>query len=628
MLTRYRGVDVTPHTFNSLLNTIATQRSITNVSCSKTEFEDRIRSIILTFNPSMRKTCHSMTTEYLLINTLKINEQKQVTHNYNYNTWNKQRADNNDNDNSRHSIKDNFYYSDDDDDSDGGGGGGGETQKIINSCLREMSDFEWTYDRFVQVLKKLDITKSYTKKLKNYKHYIEHIKKKPPETQYIFTNTDTNKSIFKELKKVLGVKKLNQSNCETLFKELKQLFDKNSIEEYVLVLRENTAASQNYTKQIDKLKNECEKLKDTINMNVTELAKLAADLGDRDHELESLNAKHNNLYDKFTQMDNENNILITNIAKYKEMMEERNQELVRCTENAKMYELKCYELTDNIENQKRLLLLGEQSQKNYNELVNNRDLLYEQLKENEKFVKQYTIEVEQLRDQLSIKNCQIEKMNLEIQSCHSRVIDKETENTNTINTITQLRNYIKQLEDANKCLTEQQDKIYKESCETIESEVKTKAEIKKLAHKTEELTKELKDVQQKHKDIVDELTKDFEQTIKDKDEFHKKQLATLMKDLSSMSQASSSATDTNTVTTIDNKNSIDTGIDTTSNNKNSTATSTITTTTSTTKMGTTTATVVAAKRKNNFTDKDVSKKVRKSAHILPIRNSSFFSSKK
>nr|QNN89506.1 desmoplakin [Pieris brassicae granulovirus] len=54
ILTRYKGVDVTPHTFNNLIKTITNQRSVSNTSASKTNFEDKIREIILAFNPNLK----------------------------------------------------------------------------------------------------------------------------------------------------------------------------------------------------------------------------------------------------------------------------------------------------------------------------------------------------------------------------------------------------------------------------------------------------------------------------------------------------------------------------------------------------------------------------------------------
>ncbi|AAG27392.1 PxORF94 peptide [Plutella xylostella granulovirus] len=77
MITRYRGVDITPHTVNNLIKTIASHGS-------KPYGNDaHLQDIIFAYDPSLKKLSHLSITN-LLILALKNNNVKETTYNYNY----------------------------------------------------------------------------------------------------------------------------------------------------------------------------------------------------------------------------------------------------------------------------------------------------------------------------------------------------------------------------------------------------------------------------------------------------------------------------------------------------------------------------------------------------------------
>ena len=80
MLTRYKGVDVNPHTVHNLIRTIATRQSNTN------DNDQALRSIIFSFRPDLSKS--ALSTDLLLIRVLKDCNKKEVTYNYKYETNN------------------------------------------------------------------------------------------------------------------------------------------------------------------------------------------------------------------------------------------------------------------------------------------------------------------------------------------------------------------------------------------------------------------------------------------------------------------------------------------------------------------------------------------------------------
>ncbi|AOW41467.1 desmoplakin [Trichoplusia ni granulovirus LBIV-12] len=80
MLTRYKGVDVNPHTVHNLIRTIVTKQSNTN------DNDHALRSIIFSFRPDLSNS--SLSTVNLLIRVLKDCNKKEVTYNYRYETNN------------------------------------------------------------------------------------------------------------------------------------------------------------------------------------------------------------------------------------------------------------------------------------------------------------------------------------------------------------------------------------------------------------------------------------------------------------------------------------------------------------------------------------------------------------
>ncbi|AKR17458.1 desmoplakin [Mocis latipes granulovirus] len=76
MLTRYKGVDVNPHTVHNLIRTIVSKQANTN------DNDYALRSIIFSFRPDLINT--SLTTDNLLITALKDCRKKEVTYNYKY----------------------------------------------------------------------------------------------------------------------------------------------------------------------------------------------------------------------------------------------------------------------------------------------------------------------------------------------------------------------------------------------------------------------------------------------------------------------------------------------------------------------------------------------------------------
>ncbi|ABY47826.1 desmoplakin [Helicoverpa armigera granulovirus] len=80
MLTRYKGVDVNPHTVHNLIRTIVNKQSSTN------DNDNVLRSIIFSFRPDLSKSL--LSTDNLLIRILKDCNKKEITYNYKYETNN------------------------------------------------------------------------------------------------------------------------------------------------------------------------------------------------------------------------------------------------------------------------------------------------------------------------------------------------------------------------------------------------------------------------------------------------------------------------------------------------------------------------------------------------------------
>ncbi|AEB00384.1 desmoplakin [Clostera anachoreta granulovirus] len=406
ILTRYRGVDVTPHTFNNLIKTIASQRSISNTSQNKTKFEERIREIILAFNPSLKNSSRDMTTEYLLINSLKFNDKKEVTHTYNYNTWGNDRC-----------VDDNGERDQDDDDDN-------DFKTKVVEVFSEMAHSEWDEVRLFDLVRFVSgkqcakkVKRAYERRVRN-----ERADARTKKNQLVSSRDDTDDdTLTSTLKNILGIKKLDVEGCCSLVGAMKRFIDRwveeqsmDTLEKYVYALRqvdeklrgvESTRAQMvaTHEQEMSKLVNElrdvqgvviahancgqelnrvmtnCEgltkrveavtKLNDdlntTITHNVIEMAKLCADVGEGEATIEELNECVNRnsremaeLRDRIAEMsvelthatsgcaqlDEQNTLLLSEKSKLESRVVELEAELRRVLDSARVGEARCYEL--------------------------------------------------------------------------------------------------------------------------------------------------------------------------------------------------------------------------------------------------------------------------------------------
>lgn len=401
ILTRYKGVDVTPHTFNNLIKTITNHRSISNTSSSKNDFEEKIRDIILAFNPSLKKNSADMTTEHLLISSLKVGDKKEVTHNYNYNKWG---------DNARCGVEDN--YNDDDDDDDDVG----RYHENVMKKMRVLSREEWDGETFLDLLRAVagERHKQYVKKIKRrYKAYVEGLKGGGRKRLVSDSDESNDKQLFGALRKQLQIKHFDWDKCGLLLRSVKEFIETNhggcgdTVEKYLYGLRciglklvelreevkgggeriaelqselaQSGGADTQLTKKngelvqknqalqnrVELLLENCEKLDTTINYNAIELAKLAAAIGDKDHMLENLGehnksllAENATLSDrintveqayqaanlKWTQVDEDNTQLLMRASQLESRIKELEDELSIERENSRVQQQTCNEL--------------------------------------------------------------------------------------------------------------------------------------------------------------------------------------------------------------------------------------------------------------------------------------------
>ncbi|AQQ80385.1 desmoplakin [Betabaculovirus altermyunipunctae] len=96
MLTRYKGVDVNPHTVHNLIRTIVSSKQ-----CQANDNDPHLRSIILSFRPDLADS--ALSTDRLLITALKDCQKKDVTYNYKYETTTTNNNNNN-NDPEEHHV--------------------------------------------------------------------------------------------------------------------------------------------------------------------------------------------------------------------------------------------------------------------------------------------------------------------------------------------------------------------------------------------------------------------------------------------------------------------------------------------------------------------------------------------
>ncbi|ACZ63580.1 desmoplakin [Pieris rapae granulovirus Wuhan] len=619
ILTRYKGVDVTPHTFNNLIKTITNQRSVSNTSASKTNFEDKIREIILAFNPNLKKSSADMTTEYLLINCLKVNEKKEVTHTYNYNTWGDKKYN-----------ADGDEEEEDDEDRD-------EFYNDLIDKLNIMSTSEWNDDIFMDFVKTVggQKGKQYVKKIKKkYTKYIENLKHKKNnsncETEIKNSIENNKEDVIANFKILLGVKKLDKEKCCSLLNSVKQFVNKwtelddndsyDTIEKYIYGIRTvNQTLKNNDVEKNDKivslqtkitsLQTEIDNLKsnldscankedelnqfrlntdalkkhienltkqnkknlETINYNVIEIAKLGAEVGERDalieemqskhkitlqklndirNEIETLNFSYNEITEKWNKLDEENSQLITDKSKLLSRINELEEELKRVTENAIKNEKNCYDLLnkkdkdydDKNREQQNIVQLCENLKIENQTLLNDKHLLIKQLEETNKFNEElktrYLIEAKQSQDQLLLIEQKITDKEYELAACKGRCVDKEKHYMQNLeeylNVISKLKNDNETLNAEKKMLTKENSQIkndnnnlknfYDEGCEAINKESKLQSEYKKLQMYVETLKNDFAKEKTDYKNQIETIKEELDEIIIKKEIDIKKKL--------------------------------------------------------------------------------------------------------
>ncbi|AKN80751.1 desmoplakin [Diatraea saccharalis granulovirus] len=510
MLTRYRGVDVTPHTFNNLVKTVASNKNNNNSSSSRTKFEERMRDIILSFNPALKKTSDNMSTEYLLISSLKFNDKKEVVHTYNYNNWD-QRVE-------KMEIDERVEEDEEEEDE-------------IKEKLEEMSRYEWENERLFDLLNL--VGKRYVKKIK--KRYKEHLNKK--QTDENKKQTDENNTLV-GFKTLLGVKKLTYENCSALLNAIKRLIDIRSenvdtVEMYTDEIKNISKQLNEYEKNNRDLQNEISKIKNTgieqekeVDMlkkqlltiktryedskrenedlikTVTEtsmnLAKMGADIGQKDELLEQL--KHNNeeLLMKYSNLDSVYEDTKLNLHQLDgdmtEMMRQQNIHINTIDELKKVNTI----LDQNIQSYERNLVESTNENKNLKETIS---CISEQLKcvtieklSLEKELKETIIEKDALISECNdmterkiITNNLVDQKETELKLCKARLCDKENELKILENDLEECkRNNDKDkkthtlLLKKNETAEEELNKLHEEMSTLIEENCKLQTEYKKL----------------------------------------------------------------------------------------------------------------------------------------------------
>ncbi|AGQ20356.1 desmoplakin [Clostera anastomosis granulovirus A] len=579
ILTRYRGVDVTPHTFNNLMKTIASQRSISNTSQNKTKFEERIREIILAFNPSLKNSSRDMTTEYLLINSLKLNDKKQITHTYNYNTWGKDTR-----------VDDNSERDQDDDDDDD------DFKTKVVEAFSEMAHSEWDEVRLFDLVRSVSgkqcakkVKRAYERRVRN-----ERADACPKKSRLVSSRDDAdNGTLTSTLKNILGIKKLDVEGCCSLVGAMKRFIDRwieeqsmDTIEKYVYALRqvdeklrsvEGVRAQMVATHEQDmsKLVNELRELQDvviahancdrelnrvvtncegltkrveavtklnddlntTITHNVIEMAKLCADVGEKEVTIEELSecvnrnsremsdlrnkvaemdAKSTHVISECTQLDEQNTLLLSENSKLESRVVELEAELRRVLDSARVGEARCYELLngrdkDDEERQRVIDLtskLCSDLRKENEVLLQDKHAMTRQLEEVKEFNKnlkqRMDVDARQNQDQHDMLEQKLVHSERELSACRGRLADREQEYniklhdhvqqiTRLTSDVEELKQTKRRLETDNAVLSKDNENlklIYEEGCDAIEREADVRAENKRLKARVDDMLNE------------------------------------------------------------------------------------------------------------------------------------------
>lgn len=525
-------MDVTPHTFNNLIKTIANHRSVSNASRSKTEFEERIREIILAFNPNLKKSCPDMSTEYLLISCLKVGDKKEVTHNYNYNTWG--------------GVTEGEAVDDKDD---------------VAEKLRELGTGEWDSEKLFDLLASVRGGRQYAKNVrKSYQKYVTSLNER-------VGTTDVSLPV---LKGVLGVKKLDADGCTTLFNCIRQLLDRwcdsdasnNTVEGVVYGLRSVFEKLKSFSHQLDEketviknleeqladatyersdidarmcrlaneskalneriaeLNEQCERHLRTIDANAIDLAMLGADVGHKDDEIEHLRTMCDELKRDMElaesarrDFDVENTNLLCKVSRLTSEVNELKNELEMEKNKIQMYENQCRELVEKIkkydddrhDGQQQLAALTQQT----NSLISDKHQLTIEIDQARESINQWTLNASRLKEQLDIMKSQCARKEQELAVCAARLVDTENNRKDTQNHLTsKLTEYLamntelnRQLEqcksDVRKKENELQD-LYNDDCVVIEEKSKLLVEVNKLKMRLEEVEKKAELEREQH----------------------------------------------------------------------------------------------------------------------------------
>ncbi|AAP85732.1 desmoplakin [Adoxophyes orana granulovirus] len=487
ILTRYRGVDVTPQTFHNLIQTITTKSPSLVSGSSKTDFEKRIREIILAFNPTI-KDCYNKSTEYLLINTLKINNNKQIVHTYNYKTWQNMSR-----------TTDSDSNSDDNDDDNN-----------IKETLNTLANKAWSDDVLIHLFKCLDkktykkIKKRYYKHIQNCNNYNNVIKDAfalSNDEEYDYAN------FLGYIRNFIDKFGIHTERCETIEDYKKKFL---TIDNKITTLQQENITYRQQIQEFESVENalksryqalatRCDQYQQTISYNVTELARMGAEIGKRDEILEKLNLKHDTLTKQLYSFQSE-------CDDYKKTMEKLSTACEQCklnTSQSEQYQLRIEELlNDKLTLNTRL----NDSQNAINELQNRLALTESQ----------YTT----YKDMTQKTNLRLQHEN---EACLARLKDlnsdfenKKAELNNTIvkcNTLEGLCvSYKKEIEQV-KLENDQLKTTYDETCDTIKEKNEITSKYKTSLLRIDDLEKTICKQANAHCDQIETALNDNENSL-------------------------------------------------------------------------------------------------------------------
>lgn len=535
ILTRYKGVDVTPHTFNNLIKTITNQKSISNNSTSKTEFEDRIREIILAFNPMLKKNGAYMTTEYMLVNTLKGADKKEVTHTYNYNNWgeNGGGSNNNNNNDDVTTMETDVNCID---------------VEEVNKKLKLVAVGEWNDDKMEQLLDVVySVNEPCVRKInKKYTKYVDGLKRKHKQR-----DENGGNDALASIKGVLSVIKLDNNQlvvlCDTIKGFVTKHNDNNTeydtIEKYVYAFRvlgekidrlqqevetskeekckqqtmdeiqTNTLATiEAQTRKIKTLTDQCERFNNTITQNVIEIAKLGGEAGEKDVLIEELqnelqqsriqvmemkqfeemvhelNCGVEMLRGKNTKLDEHNDELLklnskleSQVQQLQEQLKQKEEDLNVC--NQSFYKILNKREEDDEDKQRKYIVTIQSLTNERDMLLQEKQLLQKSVDEYKEFQVNIQIRMQQLETECAIKNNELNYKEQALNLCINKVEDQNEEYLRKLEEITRLTCKIQNVQKEYNTVVEE--------CDTIRSKLDSVTDkLNKCTQKNEVLLKD------------------------------------------------------------------------------------------------------------------------------------------